>query len=388
MAKDFSNPKKLGFMRFILVVFAINTVVTTAMLVFLVKGDYDMSFELVLDLVNLVFDAISFWLIWQRKKAARYFIMAFSMFNIVIGTGYAIATGAFTPIGQLSSCLFDIILFVYFLTSRRAKAVLTNPMSSPELNKAELEEEVKLYRPKKWAFWRNLIMYFCVFSVVGHWIEAAYCTLIRFGWIPGTYDPASQIWSDWLYPFPVYGVGAVACVLLLFPVKNFFQKKFKGNAIPLILSFIANAIVCTLIELVMGLTSNQDLQLWDYSDMAFNFMGQVCLQNALAFGVAATLMTWVIYPALEKLLMKVSKDALNAAFVGVVIGFAILTTLYLVNVYIPDIDDIDNDSLESLSRESSEVEQSTGNSGSVLSWNGDDAVYKTTKTSNSMSLVA
>ena len=34
-------------------------------------------------------------------------------------------------------------------------------------------------------------------------------------------------------------------------------------------------------------------------------MGQVCLQNAIAFGVVATLMTWVIYPALEQLLSKV-----------------------------------------------------------------------------------
>ena len=29
--------------------------------------------------------------------------------------------------------------------------------------------------------------------------------------------------------------------------------------------------------------------------MFCNFMGQVCLQNAIAFGVVATLMTWVIY---------------------------------------------------------------------------------------------
>ena len=55
------------------------------------------------------------------------------------------------------------------------------------------------------------------------------------------------------------------------------------------------------------------LPLWDYSDMFCNFMGQVCLQNAIAFGVVATLMTWVIYPALEQLLSKVPRDGMNIA---------------------------------------------------------------------------
>ena len=51
---------------------------------------------------------------------------------------------------------------------------------------------------------------------------------------------------------------------------------------PLALSFVLNAAVCTLIELVMGLMLNQplpdgSLPLWDYRNMFCNFMGQICL---------------------------------------------------------------------------------------------------------------
>lgn len=335
-------------MRIIQVFFSINVVVTIALLAFLVKGYYDLAFSDIIDLINLIFDGISLWLIWQRKRAARFFIIGFSLFNIVIGTTVNIVSGTFSPLNQVMLCLSDIILLIYFLTSRRAKAVLTRPLASGA-DKAELDKEINYYQPKKWSFWRNLIIYFCVFSVVGHWMEAGYCTLIRFGLIPGTYDPDSQIWSDWLYPFLVYGFGVVACILILFPFKNFLQKKFKGVAIPLILSFIVNALVCTLIELVMGLMLNQPNQdgvypLWDYSDMFCNFMGQVCLQNALAFGFISTLMTWIIYPGMEKLLAKVPKDIMTIVFVAVVIGFCILYVLYYVDAF--DILSIDLASLD------------------------------------------
>ncbi|MEG2369270.1 MAG: putative ABC transporter permease [Raoultibacter sp.] len=343
MTQDFSNPKKLGFMRVLQIIFAFNIVITIIFLVFLVKGSYTLDFSYYLDFANLIFDGIAFWLIWQRKEVARWFIIAFSLFNITTGSFFNVATGSFELGYQISVSVFDIILLLYFLTSRRAKAVLIHPFSI-EKEQETLTRETNYYQPKTWGFWRNIIIYFCVFSVVGHWMEAAYCTLIRFGVLPGVYDPNSQIWSDWLYPFLVYGFGAVACVLLLFPVKNFLQKKIKGIAIPLLISFLVNALVCSLIELAMGLMLNQPLPdgtlpLWDYSDMFCNFMGQVCLQNAIAFGIVATLMTWVIYPGLERFLARFSKDTMNVAFIAVAIGFCILFFLYCINILIPNVND-------------------------------------------------
>ena len=339
----FANPKKLGFLRVVQVLFAFNVILTISLLVFKVKSESPIAFENVIDYVNLIFDTIAFWLIFNRKKATRTWVLCFSAFNIIIGSAVHIATNNFDIGAQISLSLIDIILFIYFLTSRRVKIVLNKPFSN-ETREEELERDKNLFKPKTWPFWRNLLIYFCVFSVVGHWLEAAYCTLIRFGILPGIYDPTSQIWSDWLYPFVVYGVGAVACVLLLYPVKSLLLAKLKKPLLSLIASFIVNASVCTLIELVMGLMLNQpladgSLPLWDYRNMFCNFMGQICLQNALAFGIISTLMVWVIYPALEKLIARLSKDAANILFAGVIVGFLILFLLYCINVIIPGFND-------------------------------------------------
>ncbi len=340
MARDFSNPKKLGFMRVIQVLFAINIIMSLLALSFYIKGDDALDFSDYLSLTNLIFDGIGFWFIWERKKITRVFVISFCLFNIIVGIIFNLATGSFALIDQMFASFSDLVLIIYFLTSRRAKAVLIQPFSV-EREQERLDGDAGYYQPRKWSFWRNIVIYFCVFSVVGHWMEAGYCTLIRFGLIPGTYDPNSQIWSDWFYPFLVYGFGAVACILLLFPIKNFLQKKINNLVVALLLSFVVNALVCTLIELAMGLMLNQPLSdgtlpLWDYRDMFCNFMGQVCLQNAVAFGLVATLMTWVIYPFFEKLLQKVPNEIMNIAFIVVSILFGILFFFYCINILIPN----------------------------------------------------
>lgn len=343
MATDFSDTRKLGFLRVIQTCFALNIALTIGMVAFLAKESYQLTFPDALDFMNQVFDAIAFWLIWQHKKATRTFVLCFTLFNIIAGTAFNIGSGTFNPLDQVVLSAIDIFLFIYFLTSRRVKAQLTQPFSA-EIKEKTSKENADYYKPRTWVFWRNIIIYFCVFSVVGHWLEAFYCMFIRLGILPGIYDPNSQIWSDWLYPFLVYGIGAAACVIVLYPVKSLLMRKFKGILVPLVISFIVNAAVCTSIELVMGLMMNQPLPdgtmpLWDYRDMFCNFMGQICLQNALAFGFVATLMVWVIYPALEGLFARLSKDVMNVVFVAIVVGFGVLFFLYCINVLIPGVND-------------------------------------------------
>lgn len=333
---DGYNPKKLGFMRVLQVFFALNIAFSIISLTTLIKGNYELDFAQMLNLLNLMFDGVLFWLIWQRSSVARYWAIGMTTFNIVIGTAVNLASGTFELGTQLSLCAFDILVLVYFITSRRAKAILVQPFSMERVEKQLAEEESTFFNPRKWSFWRSLLIYFCIFCVVGHWMEAGFCLFIKWGIIPGTYDPNSQIWSDWLYPFPVYGFGTVACILLLYPIKNWLQRHFNNNWAPLVVSFIINTLVCSAIELVLGLVQNQPVNgvypLWDYSNMFCNLWGQICLQNSLAFGFVATLMTWVVYPGLEKLMIKLPNGMANVLFIVVVIFFSILMALYLINV--------------------------------------------------------
>ena len=333
---DGFNPEKLGFMRVLQVLFAFNIVLSVLSLTVLAKGDYQVGFDELLDLFNVIVDGVFFWFIWQRYKSTRTLAISLSLFNIVVGTGYNLATGAFDLSTQLVLCAGDIIVLIYFVTSRRAHAVLNVPFSTERVASRAQTERDELFRLKTWPFWRSLIIYFCLFCIVGHWMEAAFCLLIKYGIVPGIYDPNSQIWSDWLYPFPVYGFGTAACILILFPVKNFLQRHIHNGWAPLVLSFIINTLVCSGIELTLGLLQNQPINgvypLWDYSDMFCNFMGQICLQNSLAFGGVATLMTWLIYPGLEKLMGKLTNTAANVLFIVVVIFFALVFSLYCINL--------------------------------------------------------
>ena len=337
-AVRFSDPDGLGFLRVIMVMLGCNIVFTVFLLTTYIKGSYSIGFNETLNLLNVLADGISFWLIWKHKKAARTWVVAVSTFNIVAGTIFNLATGAFSPWAQVLLSCFDIFLLVYFLTSSRVKATLVEPFNARTLND-DLDEEESFFRPKTWEFWRNLIVYFVVFSIVGHWMEAAVCLLIKYGIVPGIYDPNSQIWSDFLYPFPVYGIGFCVCALMFYPLKLALQRKFEKTLPALAVTYVVSAFICTCIEFTLGMLTNQDLQLWDYSTMFCNFMGQVCLQNSLFFGFAATLMTWIVYPALERTFRRIPNEAGAGVLILAVVGFAILVALYFINLPAEQVND-------------------------------------------------
>lgn len=91
-------------------------------------------------------------------------------------------------------------------------------------------------------------------------MEFGYCSLIKAGILPGQVDPTNQIWSDFLFPFPIYGAGAVVCAIVFYPIKVQLQKAIKNQVIVLILVFILAGIICSLLELILGLTTNSDLK--------------------------------------------------------------------------------------------------------------------------------
>jgi uncharacterized membrane protein len=99
-------------------------------------------------------------------------------------------------------------------------------------------------------------------------------------------------------------------------------------------------LICTTIELIGGLALNHPgpdgkLIYWDYSDHPFNFMGQICLQSALAFGVAATLMVWVIFPAIEGFILTRTDDEVDVASVVILVAYLLLVAFYLIVLPVP-----------------------------------------------------
>ena len=99
-------------------------------------------------------------------------------------------------------------------------------------------------RVRTWVFWRDLAIYFIVFSFMGHWAEMLFCYNIHLGVVMGDVDFSEKmLWHQWLFPYCAEGV----------------------------------AVVCTTIDFTCGMICNQNYEVWDYRALPFNFMGQVCL---------------------------------------------------------------------------------------------------------------
>jgi len=178
------------------------------------------------------------------------------------------------------------------------------------------------------------MIYFVVFSIVGHWAEILFCQLILAGVFQGGYDPSNaMLWDQWLFPFTAEGAALVAIVLILQPAAQWLLKK-TGNRVwlALPLSFLLNALVCTAIDFTTGMVANQNYELWDYRDMPFNFMGQVCLQNSMVYSIAATLIVWVVYPAMDALLHRAPRGVVNAVAVGLLGMYLFLAMLHFVDI--------------------------------------------------------
>lgn len=176
------------------------------------------------------------------------------------------------------------------------------------------------------AFWRNLAVYFCAFSVAGHWMEIAYCSFMD---LFGIVDDNSLVWGDPFYPFLVYGVGVAVCAIALVPLKERLLARRRSTACAAAQFFLITVGVCLVMELAMGLMLNQpnlagEYPLWDNSALPFNVLGQAWLVNDLALGAVAMLYAWAIYPASEKLLAKVPPRIMNAAAALTVAAFVVL----------------------------------------------------------------
>ena len=328
-AIKFSAPNKMGFMRVVQIAFAVHIGIVLVYLMMTSRDHMVYNVSSIMDRIMVILEGVAFWMFINRYKIARPFVIAMAAFGLIVPAAYDIITGQFSLFALLFNGAFYIFLIFYFALSSRVKATLVNDFSQ---HKGDYEKDDLIIDRHGWPFYRNLIMYFILFSVIGHWMEMGMCQFIILGLVQGEYDPSNTLlWRDVLYPFPMEGAAVVIIALVLYPFYLWLKKHIKPRALVYIISFLSGALLCTLIEFSMGMIVNADLQLWDYRDNFCNFMGQVCLQNTMAFGVVASVITWWVYPLMERMIARVPRDKMNIVFVIVAIFGAIIWSLYIIN---------------------------------------------------------
>jgi uncharacterized membrane protein len=327
---------KLGFLRFWQVYFGSVVAFRLVQLLFFSHEKVAFEFSDYLVLCDVVFAGVVAWLIMERKRVTRPFVCVYCplMFAVeVISDIVLFDADSLVIVAITFSRVVFLSAAVYFFFSRKVRTKLTRPFSIRE-GKALAREDERLYRLFDLTFWRDVASFFMVSSVLGHWMERGYGMFVRY--FLGYYDPTSPLWQDFLVPFNIYGMGMTLCILVLFPLKDFLARKLENIWLVLLMSYVANTVVCTALELVMGLLVNRPnatghLIKWDYSDMPFNFMGQICLQNALLFGLMATLVVWYVFPVIERFILKNSQDTANLVFITILITYLILASFYLID---------------------------------------------------------
>lgn len=327
-AVKFSDPTKLGFVRCVQVFFFLHIAFTLLRLILTSRDTIIYDSTNYSDWIMVILESVAFYFFINRYKIGRPFVIGVAIVGIVL----TVITSYMMNLSLLSiftdSVYYFLILF-YFIFSKRVKMVLVNDLAH---DKGALDDSELVIDRKSWPFYRNLIIYFFVFSVLGHWMEAGFCQLIRLGVVQGDFDPTNtMLWRDWFYPYPMHGTAVILIAVILYPLFTWLKKKFSNKFAPYIISFLINMAVCTLIEFVGGMLFNADLQNWNYSDLPFNFMGQICLQNAVGFGVASSIIAWWLYPAMERLIARVRPSIMNIVCVVVAIAGGLLFSLYAIS---------------------------------------------------------
>ena len=342
---DVADRPKFGpFIRIVEVYFAAVVVTVLGYALLMPAGDFKYDITLLRIMVVMAAAARSIWLIEKRADTTRPFVVGsmlvvvvLSVLDMVFGGEYdRIARVVSWPVLIAGGILYfggSLAIIAYFAFSPHAKRVFVEPLDGSAQPTRDADENI-YEKPFTWPWFRNLVIYYCTFSIMGHWAEIGFCWLIVFGVVMGDYDFShAQLWDWWLCPYPAEGIAVVLIALLLFPFKEWVLKKTGGRVgLTLVISFLVNMLVCASIDFTTGITANANYELWDYRSLPFNFMGQIVLQNTLVYSIAATFIVWVVYPLMAKWLHRMPPRYANGLFFGFVAFYVFLEVLYYVHL--------------------------------------------------------
>ena len=338
--------KKFGpIIRIIEVYFALVMAAVLGYAVVSKPADFTYDISMLRVIVVMATAAGSIWLIEKRADSTRPFVIASMSVVIVLSALDTMFGGEFEKIAAVLSLpvviaggvLYfggSIFIVAYFALSPHVREIFVVPLDRKSDQPTSDSDEEIYEKPFTWPWFRNLGIYYCTFSIFGHWAEIGFCWLIVLGIAMGDYDFShAQLWDWWLCPYPAEGLAVMLIALVLAPFKEWLFKKFGRRVLPtLVVSFFVTMLVCATIDFTTGITANANYELWDYRALPFNFMGQIVLQNTLVYSVAATFILWVVYPLMAKALHRMPSRAANGLFFGLVAFYLFLELLYYVNI--------------------------------------------------------
>ncbi|MDF9867152.1 putative membrane protein [Bacilli bacterium PM5-3] len=125
---------------------------------------------------------------------------------------------------------------------------------------------------------------------------------------------------------PIYGIGMVLII--------YFLEPYSDNMSML---FVLGLVLATILEFLTGYILEKIFKTrwWDYTKKKFNFMGYICLENSLDWGILCVIMIKLIQPLVVDVINSFSEMFLNVFMVvsaSFLIADIIVTLANLINL--------------------------------------------------------
>lgn len=148
---------------------------------------------------------------------------------------------------------------------------------------------LKARRKTDQEYWLDLALVFFVVSMIG-WIWEVVLIWVQYGDLSNR----GMLYGPWL---PIYGSGGVLMIWM--------KERLPGKWW---VFFLTSMAACGVIEYVVSwvLEKVYHTRWWDYSTMAININGRVCLSGLLVFGLGGLFLVYFLYPRLKKLFSQIS----------------------------------------------------------------------------------
>ncbi|MGN1136289.1 MAG: putative ABC transporter permease [Oscillospiraceae bacterium] len=174
----------------------------------------------------------------------------------------------------------------------------------------------------------QMALMFCFWAFIGWCIEVCYMTIET-----GEYQNRGFLNMPIC---PIYGFGVLIIAVFSRPIAD-----------KPVLLFVISLVLCTTLELVVGLGMEKlfNTRWWDYSHERFNYRGYICPKISICWGLGCVLVIKVVQPLVEAVTNRIAFrfGIIFIAVMGVLIAIDLTASLCAVanlNKRLKQIDDI------------------------------------------------
>lgn len=174
---------------------------------------------------------------------------------------------------------------------------------------------------------KQYFLYFMMYAFVG-WFYEVFLEVIVYRW---GYSDRGVLFGPYC---PVYGVGAILFLFIVYPlIKN---KNLRHRLLMIPVVFLLCGLIATGIELIASYLCEAIMGSWPwqtYADYKYNFQARIALSPSLRFGLGGVLFLYILQPLFEKLIKKLKVKKLNIVFNIVFIIFIIDLIYFVVSKF-------------------------------------------------------